>query len=312
MLRELDHRMKNNFQTVASLLRLQLRRIDRRAGPACAAGGAEPCAQHLRGAPQPLRRRATISAASTWRSTCGDLCANLADALLLGELVRLECSVEPGALDRDRAVAVGLIVNELVTNAAKHAFTDGKPGQIRVAFARQPRRLSPDRRGRRPRPAGRLRHPPPGPGPRAGRGLHPPGRRLADRRRRARRAGSRSTWRRSLNRQPSPARDLVTTGRSAKRAVRGQKRRDLAGIRLGTGPYPGPGRRGTPLGRGDERRRAPSGRQLVEEAGRPSSAGRSRRTHEVGALDRRVAGVGTQAPREPHVVAEAVGLADLA
>ena len=67
-----------------------------------------------------------------------DLCANLADALLLGELVRLECSVEPGALERDRAVAVGLIVNELVTNAAKHAFNDGKPGEIRVAFGRRP------------------------------------------------------------------------------------------------------------------------------------------------------------------------------
>ena len=54
-----------------------------------------------------------------------DLCSNLAEALFLGELVRLDCDVHAGALDRDRAVAVGLIVNELVTNAAKHAFADG-------------------------------------------------------------------------------------------------------------------------------------------------------------------------------------------
>ena len=49
----------------------------------------------------------------------------------------MQCTVEPGALDRDRAVAVGLIVNELVTNAAKHAFSDGAAGHINVAFGRE-------------------------------------------------------------------------------------------------------------------------------------------------------------------------------
>jgi two-component sensor histidine kinase len=66
-----------------------------------------------------------------------DLCASLAQALFLGEVVRLECDVEHAELQRDRAVALGLIVNELVTNAAKHAFADGAGGHIRVAFARQ-------------------------------------------------------------------------------------------------------------------------------------------------------------------------------
>jgi two-component sensor histidine kinase len=137
MLRELDHRMKNNFQTVASLLKLQLRRT-----------ADEPARDALQEA---LNRVVSISEAHRNLYAAGhdlarvdmgvylsDLCANLADALLLGEMVRLECSVEPGALDRDRAVAVGLIVNELVTNSAKHAFLEGKPGQIRVAFGRQP------------------------------------------------------------------------------------------------------------------------------------------------------------------------------
>jgi len=137
MLRELDHRMKNNFQTVASLLKLQLRRTED-----------EPAKDALQAA---LNRVLSISEAhrAIYASGydlsrvdmavyLGDLCANLADALLLGEVVRLECSVEHGALDRDRAVAVGLIVNELVTNAAKHAFSDGAPGEIRVAFGKAP------------------------------------------------------------------------------------------------------------------------------------------------------------------------------
>jgi len=137
MLRELDHRMKNNFQTVASLIRLQLKRTPD-----------EPAKLALQEA---LGRVLSISEAHRNLYAAGEglacvdmavylteLCANLADALFLGELVRLQCSVEHGALQRDRAVAVGLIVNELVTNAAKHAFIDGRPGEIRVDFSRAP------------------------------------------------------------------------------------------------------------------------------------------------------------------------------
>ena len=182
LLRELEHRMKNNFQTVASLIELQLRRAND-----------EPAKLALREA---LNRVISISnahrnlyAASDERAVnmgvyLKDLCANLADALFLGELVRLECRVEAGALDRDRAVAIGLIVNELVTNAAKHAFADGRPGQIRVAFARQPSGyIAWTVEDDGSRLARGLRHPPPRARARPGRSLHPSGRRLADRRR---------------------------------------------------------------------------------------------------------------------------------
>jgi two-component sensor histidine kinase len=135
MLRELEHRTKNNFQTVAGLIQMQLRRAT-----------VEPVREALR---QALARVTSISEAHRNLYAGEDvgavdmavylkeLCASLADALFLGELVRLECRVEAAALDRDRAVAVGLIVNELVTNAAKHAFVDGGPGHIRVVFDRR-------------------------------------------------------------------------------------------------------------------------------------------------------------------------------
>jgi two-component sensor histidine kinase len=137
MLRELEHRMKNNFQTVAALIGLQLRR-----------SADEPAKLALR---QALDRIDSISEAQSNLYAAGDathsvdmavylqgLCGNLAEALFLGELVRLECHIDAGVLDRDRAVAIGLIVNELVTNAAKHAFAEGGAGQIKVAFERAP------------------------------------------------------------------------------------------------------------------------------------------------------------------------------
>src|SRR6185369_14970159 len=59
-----------------------------------------------------------------------DLCARLASSLLDGDRIRIEVAVEPAALALDRAVALGIVVNELVTNAAKHAYPAPAAGLI--------------------------------------------------------------------------------------------------------------------------------------------------------------------------------------
>jgi two-component sensor histidine kinase len=48
--------------------------------------------------------------------------------------IRLRLETEPVRLAVDRAIPCGLIVNELVSNAFKHAFPDGREGELVVSL----------------------------------------------------------------------------------------------------------------------------------------------------------------------------------
>jgi two-component sensor histidine kinase len=57
-------------------------------------------------------------------------------ALLLAERsnIRLDFQCEPFTFNVDRATSIGLIVNELISNAAKHAFPNGASGTVAVTL----------------------------------------------------------------------------------------------------------------------------------------------------------------------------------
>ncbi|GAA0669883.1 hypothetical protein GCM10009102_20520 [Sphingomonas insulae] len=136
LLQEIDHRMKNNFAIVASILDIQRRRVGGEAAEAL--GTALYRVESIARAHRHLYRGTGQSDAVLMRAYLGDLCAALADALLLRGGVTLTCLVDEAEVPRDRAVSIGLIVNELVTNAAKHAFTGQAGGTISVCFRRRP------------------------------------------------------------------------------------------------------------------------------------------------------------------------------
>ena len=134
LLREIQHRIKNNCQVSVTTLRGALRRVH------------DPAAREVLESMQlqllimarsfdRLRLdcgRATISASSFVDGLADDL----RELALAQRPVELHASAEDVRLPPGVAQAVGLIVNELVTNALKHAFPDGRPGTIDVRLSR--------------------------------------------------------------------------------------------------------------------------------------------------------------------------------
>ena len=133
LLEEFEHRVKNNFALVASLLDMQRRRAGD-AGTAQALGEALTRVESIARAHRHLYRDADSPGAVDMAAYLHELCATLAEALFLRGAITLSCEADPVAMPRDRAVSLGLVVNELVTNAAKHAFTGRESGTIAIRF----------------------------------------------------------------------------------------------------------------------------------------------------------------------------------
>ena len=55
--------------------------------------------------------------------------------------VQLEMNIEQVAVPVDKAIPCGLLLNELITNALKHAFKDGRRGRLQVLLFRTGARL---------------------------------------------------------------------------------------------------------------------------------------------------------------------------
>ncbi len=134
-LEEFDHRVKNNFAIVAALLDLQRRRT-RNTETEAALGEALARVESIARAHRHLYRGGGSAAPGEvdMATYLQELSTALAESLFLRGAITLDCRSEHGALPRDRAVSIGLIVNELVTNAAKHAFAGRETGRIEVRF----------------------------------------------------------------------------------------------------------------------------------------------------------------------------------
>ena len=130
LLKEIHHRVKNNLQTVASLLRLQMRRLDRISPE-----------QALQDSINRIYAIAVVherlSRADIGRVDFADLVRQLADPLTsnigAGVTVRVLTGGDPVMLDSGDATSAALVANELIQNAIQHGALDHDRGVIEIS-----------------------------------------------------------------------------------------------------------------------------------------------------------------------------------
>jgi two-component sensor histidine kinase len=135
VIREIHHRVKNNLQTIASLLRLQARRLD-----------SKEAKEALDESVTRIRTIAfvheTLSQASSDFVDFDDVIRGvlrmLEDALGLSDRgVKIDVQGDVGELPAAVATPMALVMTELVANAAEHAFIDDGIGTIKVELDRR-------------------------------------------------------------------------------------------------------------------------------------------------------------------------------
>ncbi|MBI5265132.1 MAG: response regulator [Bradyrhizobium sp.] len=134
LLREVNHRVGNSLQIIASLLHLQANsatREDVKAALTNAMGRVAAVAQvHRRLYTSQDLKSVVLS------QYLDSLLDDLRRSAEGNRMSRLTLKAEPIEIDPDRAVAIGIIVNELVMNAVKYAYPD-RAGPIHVELSAQ-------------------------------------------------------------------------------------------------------------------------------------------------------------------------------
>jgi two-component system, sensor histidine kinase and response regulator len=133
LLREVHHRVKNNLQVISSLLNLQLRNVKN-----------EEVRAFLRDTQNRIHSMAMLHEILYRSGNIADvqfplylkrLCDHLARSQgAAARQIRLRQEIADVPLNPDQAITAGLIVNELVTNAIKHAFPSDQGGEVIVAL----------------------------------------------------------------------------------------------------------------------------------------------------------------------------------
>jgi len=132
LLQELQHRVANSLQIIASILMQSARKVQ-----------SEETRGHLQDAHSRVMSIASLQqqlATSQLgrvplRGYLTNLCRSIAASMIPDHtLLMLETEIDDSTVDADMSISLGLIVTELVINSLKHAYPVGQGGKIKVTY----------------------------------------------------------------------------------------------------------------------------------------------------------------------------------
>ena len=138
LLREIHHRVKNNLQLISSLLSLQ----SSFSSELNTDKALEQCQGRIRTIA--LVHDSLYQSDNLTRINLADYAQRLASETFYAfsldpESISLICDCDPVILNIDQAIPCGLLINELISNACRHAFAPGRLGRIELNISNSPK-----------------------------------------------------------------------------------------------------------------------------------------------------------------------------
>lgn len=132
LVKEIHHRVKNNFHIVNGLLAAQTGYLKNEEA-INAIGESQHRVQAMSLIHQKLYQSESFSAINM-SDYIRELVDYLSDSFNIGKTIQFKLGIEPVELDLSRCIPLGLILNEAITNAIKYAFGWGQSGVISISL----------------------------------------------------------------------------------------------------------------------------------------------------------------------------------